>query len=174
MNIFIPPLGTKLTLLEDWHFELPDEYLNHRMIAILKAAPPARDIVRNATWRAILPVGTELVIRTIDVRQAQNGFEKIAFSAKIGKNPSTRFFVRGACANKIVASAEGVEEVKPNNAAVAAIVYALNNCDDDHDAAVFLRLWNEGDFNALRKEWPDIPAEVFIGADPLYKPSDKA
>lgn len=30
----------------------------------------------------------------------------------------------------------------------------------------FLRCWNEGDFDALREEWPDAPKEIYY-ADPL-------
>ena len=48
-------------------------------------------------------------------------------------------------------------------AAVAAIQFALN----DPEGMTFLRLWNEGEFDALRREWPDAPSEVYIGADPL-------
>jgi len=51
-----------------------------------------------------------------------------------------------------------------NNPATAAIAYALG----DGDGIEFLRCWNEGDFDALRKEWDDVPDEVFIGADPLF------
>ena len=51
-----------------------------------------------------------------------------------------------------------------NNPAVAAIEYALN--DDDPEA--FLRCWVEGNFDALRNEWENVPEEVFIGADPLH------
>lgn len=51
-----------------------------------------------------------------------------------------------------------------NNPAVAAIQYALN----DDDCKTFLRLWNEGEFDALREEWDDVPDEVFDGADPLH------
>lgn len=32
----------------------------------------------------------------------------------------------------------------------------------------FLRCWNEGDFDSLRKEWPDAPEEIYY-ADPLSK-----
>ena len=53
------------------------------------------------------------------------------------------------------------------DAAVAAIQFALN----DDDGMQFLRLWNGGDFDVIRREWPEAPEEVFIGADPLHKPS---
>jgi hypothetical protein len=54
-----------------------------------------------------------------------------------------------------------------NNAAVAAIQYAL--ATGTEDPINFLYCWNEGDFESIRNEWPDAPEEVFKGADPLYK-----
>lgn len=54
-----------------------------------------------------------------------------------------------------------------DNAAVAAIAFALQHRDID-----LLRLWNEGEFDQIRKEWPDAPEAMFVGADPLY-PSPK-
>lgn len=53
-----------------------------------------------------------------------------------------------------------------DNAAVAAIAFALEHRDLD-----LLRLWNEGEFDQIRKEWPDAPAAMFVGADPLYQPA---
>lgn len=53
------------------------------------------------------------------------------------------------------------------NAAVAAIKYALETNDEP---VVFLECWQEGDFDALRNEWDDVPDEVFIGADPTFVP----
>ena len=53
--------------------------------------------------------------------------------------------------------------MKEQNAAVAAIQFALQ-CDSGID---FLRCWNEGEFDAIRREWPEAPVAVFIGADPL-------
>lgn len=51
------------------------------------------------------------------------------------------------------------------NAAVAAIQFAL----ETDEGLNFLRLWNEGEFDILREEWPDAPEDVYIGADPLYE-----
>jgi hypothetical protein len=62
------------------------------------------------------------------------------------------------------------EEVKvAPHAAVAAIEFALK--DDDCEA--FLRCWNEGNFDAIRREWPEAPEEVFIGADSLHVSNGK-
>lgn len=54
-----------------------------------------------------------------------------------------------------------------NNPAVAAIQYAIEQCDMG-SAVEFLTAWNEGDFDALREEWDNVPDEVFEGADPLH------
>lgn len=50
---------------------------------------------------------------------------------------------------------------------LAVIQYTLK----DDEGLAFLRCWNEGDFRAIREEWPDAPEEVFW-ADPLYKRKD--
>ena len=51
-----------------------------------------------------------------------------------------------------------------NNPAVAAIDFALAT----GDGLSFLRLWHSGEFDAIRRGWPDAPESVFIGADPLF------
>lgn len=48
--------------------------------------------------------------------------------------------------------------------ASAAIQFAL----ETDDGLSFLRCWNEGDFDAVRRDWPEAPEAVFIGADPLH------
>ena len=56
-----------------------------------------------------------------------------------------------------------------SDSAVAAIEYALNN--DEPEA--FLRCWFEGNFDAIRREWENVPEEVFIGADPFHPETKK-
>lgn len=51
---------------------------------------------------------------------------------------------------------------KTSNAAVAAIEFALRT----EEGIEFLRAWQFGNFDAIRKEWPDAPDAVFAGADP--------
>ncbi|WP_432780698.1 hypothetical protein QZH44_30035 (plasmid) [Pseudomonas corrugata] len=70
-------------------------------------------------------------------------------------------------AAELVSAQEGDADLQGADAAVAAIQFAL----EDNDGMQFLRLWNEGDFDVIRLEWPEAPEEVFIGADPLHKPS---
>lgn len=54
--------------------------------------------------------------------------------------------------------------MQTQNAAVAAIQFALNT----DEGLAFLRCWNEGNFDAIRREWPEAPDAVFVGADPLH------
>lgn len=58
--------------------------------------------------------------------------------------------------------------MQKQNAAAAAIQFAL----ETDDGMAFLRCWNEGDFDAIRREWPEAPESVFVGADPLHVNSD--
>lgn len=56
---------------------------------------------------------------------------------------------------------------KTETAYNAVIGYMLGKgyCEEPLE---FLRCWNEGNFEALREEWPDAPEEIYL-ADPLYK-----
>lgn len=51
------------------------------------------------------------------------------------------------------------------HASTAAIEYALSQ---GSEGLTFLRLWSEGEFETIRREWPDAPDAVFEGADPLH------
>ncbi|MBY4947044.1 hypothetical protein K6V92_10480 [Cupriavidus respiraculi] len=50
------------------------------------------------------------------------------------------------------------------NPAVDAIQFAL----EAEDGMTWLRLWNEGEFDTCRREWPEAPEDCYIGADPLH------
>ncbi len=54
---------------------------------------------------------------------------------------------------------------KRESSAIAAIQFAL----EADEGMELLRCWIQGDFDVIRKEWPEAPKAVFIGADPLYK-----
>ena len=55
------------------------------------------------------------------------------------------------------------ELAKPDPAS-AAIKFSLTT----EEPMAFLRCWNEGNFAAIRDEWPEVPEAVFAGADPLH------
>jgi len=50
--------------------------------------------------------------------------------------------------------------------ALAVIDFVLNG--ECEDGFAFMRYWYEGDFDTIRREWPEAPDTVFIGADPLH------
>lgn len=52
------------------------------------------------------------------------------------------------------------------DAAVAAIKFSL----EAGDGLLFLHYWMHGDFDVIRKEWPDAPEDVFVDADTQYTP----
>lgn len=64
--------------------------------------------------------------------------------------------------------AEQAQQAEPvaTDPAVAAIQFAL---ETHSDGLHFLRLWNEGEFDLLRREWPEAPEDIYIGADPLLE-----
>lgn len=74
--------------------------------------------------------------------------------------------------NKADLTAGGAEadEFIDFDPAAAAIGYALQT----EEPLEFLRLWNEGNFEAIRREWPGAPDDIYIGADPLFKPAEAA
>ncbi|MFP3609237.1 hypothetical protein SB778_03870 [Paraburkholderia sp. SIMBA_050] len=53
------------------------------------------------------------------------------------------------------------------NAAVPAIQFAL----EADEGMTWLRLWNEGEFEACRREWPEAPDDCYIGADQFFTPT---
>lgn len=51
-----------------------------------------------------------------------------------------------------------------SNAAVEAIKFAVST-----DSGIeFLQCWLHGDFGAIRREWPEAPAGVFVGAEQTF------
>ena len=60
----------------------------------------------------------------------------------------------------------GRREEDASDPALAAMQFAI--ALDAHGCKDFLELWNEGEFDVLRREWPAAPDKVYIGADPLF------
>lgn len=56
------------------------------------------------------------------------------------------------------------------NAAVEAIKFALVT----DEGLAFLKLWLHGEFDAIRREWPECPSTVFVRADPVEYPVEFA
>lgn len=56
-----------------------------------------------------------------------------------------------------------------DDASSATIAFVL----ETEEPLTFLRLWNEGEFETLRREWPEAPDAVYIGADTLFVPNSR-
>ena len=70
--------------------------------------------------------------------------------------------------NVKTAPAVAVNEPDPSKCFNAAINYALK-CGFGDGGLEFLACWREGNFDAIRKEWPDAPSAVFEGAETAKK-----
>lgn len=62
--------------------------------------------------------------------------------------------------------ADQLKEAERGNAAFNAVIQYMLGDGYSEEPMVFLRVWNDGNFDALRKEWPKAPAEIYY-ADPL-------
>lgn len=56
-----------------------------------------------------------------------------------------------------------------NNPALEVIKYIMEDCEFMEDSNIILELWYHGEFDELRKLYPDMPTKCFIGADPLLE-----
>lgn len=118
---------------------------DEKVVASAAIAPPSAPVgvediagrLRNLAAIMRGDGGTE----RIDGKAWERVEELAAFLGALAQQPAA---VDGACA-------------------AAAIRFALT----DPEGMTFLRLWNEGDFDTLRREWPDAPIEVYVGADPI-------
>lgn len=81
-------------------------------------------------------------------------------------NPATKLPVEG-CVGQPTLNSEIHDAPDP---ALAALTYAFENPSEE--PLEFLRCWYDGDFQAIRDEWENVPDAVFIGADPLFKPKN--
>jgi hypothetical protein len=63
---------------------------------------------------------------------------------------------------------EALDELNKTEATYNAVIDYVLGKGYMESPLEFLRCWNEGNFDALREEWPDAPEEIYL-ADPLYK-----
>jgi len=109
-RLHIPPLGAKLTLAQDWTFDLFGEYRNDglfRALKIAKPTDPSGFYADHLSKPVTLPVGSELIVRRYYIRQGNAAFDSVTFSVKVGKK-STRFWAKLGDVNRIQLVEEGV------------------------------------------------------------------
>jgi hypothetical protein len=67
---------------------------------------------------------------------------------------------------------QALEELNRTEAAYNAVIGYMLGKGYMKSPMEFLSCWNEGNFEALREEWPDAPEEIYL-ADILYKGETK-
>lgn len=110
MRLFIPPLGTKITLTEEWRFQIMCEYRNQSFWDLLNDTPKMRELPWQAsTWNSFRPVqlnpGDMLIVDRIYIRKGAKSFDSVTFRAHIkhlGVIRKVRFWVRLEDANNII------------------------------------------------------------------------
>ena len=81
-NLFIPPLGTEITLAEDWSFELYNEYRNSSLAALFGIKYPELKTYYGQSDQHVtvtIPKGETLKIDRIYIRKGQSGFDSVTF-----------------------------------------------------------------------------------------------
>lgn len=77
-------------------------------------------------------------------------------------------FAGMSAAQVIKFQAEELEDSRKSDECFNAVISYILGKGYMESPLEFLRCWNEGNFDALREEWPDAPEEIYL-ADPLYK-----
>ena len=115
MRFFIPTIGTKIKLLDDWSFTLYNEYRNITLkTAFGIVGHPNRwqnNPITMATYNAILIAGTVMSVDRIYIRKNAKEFDSITFKIlsssderlqkKQGSHGYGRFWVKLDDANNI-------------------------------------------------------------------------
>lgn len=114
-RLFIPSLGTELTLARDWTFTLYNEHRNQTLITALGVAyPEQRDYYKrqDQNEQVTLPAGAVLKVDRIFIRKGAATYDSVTFCLKASvKSPvvamgksirgSVRFWVKLADANNL-------------------------------------------------------------------------
>lgn len=108
MQLFIPTLGTRLKLLEDWKFTLHDERRNSTLKNLIEYSrskfeveDSIFDVLKDDTKTkedkipCVLPAGTILTVRRIYIRQGAKAYDSVTFSIhKCPEKLKGRFWVK--------------------------------------------------------------------------------
>jgi len=120
-------------------------------------------VVESANSQPASPPAAEM-----DVNDLLNAMDDAGFTQRERNNDRFR-----AITLKLLATREAAPNAEAGLAsAVATMKFAIETQMDDGFA--FLENWFNGNFDACRREWPEAPDECYIGADPLFRPSQAA
>lgn len=86
VGIFIPPLGTKLKLTEDWKFTLYNESRNETLRTLhgletrwLSYRDKQDGVATPPNKKVTIPAGTELIVDRIYIRKGSEEFDSVTF-----------------------------------------------------------------------------------------------
>lgn len=96
-RLFIPKLGTVLTLAADWTFNLSGDGAND---GLFKALRLPRALHADTGVDVTLAAGTELVVRKYYIRLGQCDADHMTFAARLN-GKSHRFFAKLCDVNRI-------------------------------------------------------------------------
>lgn len=97
-NLFIPPLGTEITLAEPWTFDLYREFRNDSLISILGVKFPEADYYERLKQKesVTLPAGSVLKVDRLYIKKGQGDFDSVTFYLKGASKPGyKRSYVGG-------------------------------------------------------------------------------
>jgi hypothetical protein len=109
MKLFIPAIGTKLKLTQDWIFDLHFEYRNEKFVETLNISPPPNlkywEYSGKIGGKVCVKQDSILSINRIYIRLGQRDFDSITFYLSGIANGKAikraRFWVKLEDANKI-------------------------------------------------------------------------
>lgn len=89
-NLFIPPIGTEITLAEDWTFELWNESRNDTLVEVMGIQWPEADYYgkRKQHHTVTIPKGETLKIDRIYIRKGKDDFDSVTFMWKGKQRPA--------------------------------------------------------------------------------------
>lgn len=93
-KLFVPPLGTRLLLTEDWSFQLYNERRNATLMAML--GDTRKISYSPESIPASLPAGTVLIIDRYYIKQGLGSFDSVSFRIENAKATATIYSFAGA------------------------------------------------------------------------------
>lgn len=92
MNLFIPPLGTEITLAEPWTFGLFREHRNETLIDMLGVTYPDQSGIsywdrQQQSVEVTLPVGAKLKVDRFYIKKGQGDYDSVTFFLKGSARP---------------------------------------------------------------------------------------
>ena len=95
MQLFIPPLNTKLQLLEDWNFALYKEHRNYYVWEALTGTLYRYDDIESPPPIVTLLKDTIIRIDRIYIRKGQTGYDSVTFTVVDTPNPALKLKKQG-------------------------------------------------------------------------------